>query len=146
MKLLVDDRGVRKSNTADVNQVNKGGRTALHLAADQKDIDIIDFLLKQNDTDIDAKDRKGNQTPLYLAVKNKCPQIVEMLIENGASIENICFGKTIQQHILEKLPGFDIASIKLKKAPVVRQDSTSVLERLAQIVDTVAHKKSTNRN
>jgi len=146
VKLLTDERNTRKGNKADVNQVNKAGRTGLHLAADQKDVDIIDYLIKHDNIDIDAKDRKGNQTPLYLAVKNKNPQIVEMLIEYGASIDNICFGKPIQQHILEKMPGFDIASIKLKKAPVVRQDSTSVLERLAQIIDTVAHKKSTNRN
>jgi len=146
VKLLADDKNTRTKNKADVNQVNKAGRTGLHLAADQKDVDIIDYLIKHKDTIIDAKDRKGNQTPLYLAVKNKCPQIVEMLIENGASVETICFGKPIQQHILEKMPGFDLASIKLKKAPVTRQDSVSVLDRLAQIIDISAHKKTSNAN
>jgi len=147
VKLLADEKNTRNNNKADVNQVNKAGRTGLHLAADQRDVDIIDFFIKHKDTDIDAKDRKGNQTALYLAVKNKSPQIVEILIENGASIESICFGKPIQLHILEKMPGFDIASIKLKKAPLVRQDSTSVLERLAQIIDISAHKKkSSNGN
>eukprot|EP00092_Neocalanus_flemingeri_P007937 GFUD01008564.1.p1 GENE.GFUD01008564.1~~GFUD01008564.1.p1 ORF type:complete len:1055 (-),score=196.84 GFUD01008564.1:189-3353(-) len=146
VKILVDEKNARSNNKADVNQVNKAGRTGLHIAAENKDVDIIDFLIKHKDIVIDAKDRKGNQTPLYLAVKNKSPQIVEMLVENGASTETICFGKPIQQHILEKMPGFDLASIKLKKAPVVRQDSSSVLERLAQIIDISAHKKASNGN
>jgi len=146
VKLLADEKSFRNNNKADVNQVNKAGRTGLHIAAEQKDVDIIDFFIKHKDIVIDAKDRKGNHTPLYLAVKKQCPQIVEMLIENGASTENICFGKSIQQHILEKIPGFDLASIKVKKAPVARQDSTSVLERLAQIIDISAHKQSSNGN
>ena len=130
------------NNKAEVNQADKVGRTALHHAVENKDVDIITFLLTVREVEVDARDRKGNQTPLYLAVKNKSPQIIEMLIENGASLENICFGKTIHQHILEKLPGFDLSSIKVKRAPVVRQDSSSVLGRLAEILDTASHKKS----
>ena len=115
--------------------LDKGGRSALHHAVENKDVDIIDFLLTKNDINVDVKDKKGNQTPLYIAVKNKSPQIVEMLIENGASIEHSCFGKTLHQHILEKLPGFDISGIKIKRAPMVRQDSESVMGRLAEILD-----------
>ena len=138
VKLLLDEHKVRPSNKADVNQLNKAGRSGLHLAVEQKDVDIIDFILSQKDVNVDVKDKKGNQTPLYLAVKNKSPQLVEMLVENGASIENVCFGKTIHQHILEKLPGFDISGIKRKSAPLARQGSTSVLSRLVDILDEAA--------
>ena len=110
--------------------MDKGGRSALHHAVDNKDVDIIDFLLSNKDINVDVKDKKGNQTPLYIAVKNKSPPIVEMLIENGASIEHLCFGKTLHQH-----SGFDISSIRIKRAPVVRQDSESVMGRLVEILD-----------
>ena len=104
-------------------------------------MDIIDYLLSVRDVEVDVKDKKGSQTPLYSAVKSKHPQIMEMLIENGASIDNVCFGKSIHQHILEKMPGFDISSIRIKRAPLVRQDSNSVLGKLAEIIDVAAHRK-----
>ena len=112
VKLLL---GGQHNNRAGVNQADKAGRTALHHAVDNKDVDIIDHLLSIRDIEVDVKDKKGGQTPLYAAVKNKSRQIMEMLIENGASIENVCFGKSIHQHILEKMPGFDLSSIRIKK-------------------------------
>ena len=136
VKILLEGKG-REGNKAKVNQLNKVGRTALHLASEQKEVDIIHYLLNRRDIEVEVKDGKMGQTPLYLAVKARHPQIVEMLIENGASVETIVFGKTIQVHILEKLPGFDLASIKVVRAPVVRQSSGSVLETLVELVDGV---------
>ena len=137
-KLLLE--GV-ENNKADVNQTDKAGRCALHHAVDHKHVDIIDYLLSQKNIDMNVKDKKGGQTPLYLAVKNKSNQIVEILISNGASSDVQCFGKSIHQHILEKLPGFDLTNIKIVKAPIIRQDSNSVLERMAELLDTAAHLK-----
>ena len=137
VKLLL---GGQNNNRADVNQVDKAGRTALHHAVDSKDVDIIDHLLSVRDVEVDVKDKKGSQTPLYSAVKSKHPQIMEMLIENGASLDNVCFGKSIHQHILEKMAGFDISSIRIKRAPLVRQDSNSVLGKLAEIIDLAVHR------
>ena len=137
VKLLLGGGG---NNRAGVNQGDKAGRTALHHAVDNKDMDIIDHLLSVRDIEVDVKDKKGSQTALYLAVKSKHPQIMEMLIENGASIDNVCFGKSIHQHILEKMPGFDISSIKIKRAPLVRQDSNSVLGKLAELIDLATHR------
>ena len=137
VKLLL---GGQNNNRAGVNQADKAGRTALHHAVDNKDVDIIDHLLSIRDIEVDVKDKKGGQTPLYAAVKNKSRQIMEMLIENGASIENVCFGKSIHQHILEKMPGFDLSSIRIKKAPIIRQDSNSVLGKLAEIIDLASHR------
>ena len=34
-------------------------------------------------------------------------KVVEMLLEHGGSLETTCFGKTILQHIAEKMPGFN---------------------------------------
>ena len=98
VKLLLEGEA-RGGNTARVNTTNKAGRTALHLAVEQKDVDILHYLLSRRDIDIDPKDAKMNQTPLYLAVKGRHPQMVEMLVENGANVETIVFGKSIRVHI-----------------------------------------------
>ena len=134
VKVLLEGRD-RGGNTARINQGSKVGRTALHMAAEQREVDIIHYLLNRKDIDVDPKDNKGGQTPLYLAVKNKHPQIVEMLIENGASVDSVVLGKPVSVHILEKMPGFDLASIKVLRAPLVRQTSASVLESMMQLVD-----------
>ena len=79
VKLLLEGE-LRGGNMARVNTTNKAGRTALHLAVEQKDVDILHYLLSRRDIDIDPKDGKMNQTPLYLAVKGRHPQMVEMLV------------------------------------------------------------------
>ena len=75
------------TNRADVNATTKAGRTALHIAVERNDVDLVDFLLQQPGVLVNTKDKKGQQTPLYLAVKNKSPQMVEMLLETGANLE-----------------------------------------------------------
>jgi ankyrin repeat protein len=46
----------------DVNAVNKAGRTVLHVAVERGDIDMVDYLIKHRDIDIDLKDKKGKCT------------------------------------------------------------------------------------
>jgi len=99
----------------------------LHLLFRKKDEYIIHQLLStQISDDIDPKDNKGGLTPLHLAVKSKRPQIVEMLIEIGTSVDNMMLGK------LGKIPGFDLASIKVVRSPLVRETSPSVMETLVE--------------
>jgi hypothetical protein len=74
-------------------------------------------------------------------VKNRSPQLVEMLVEQGASLDTACFNKTIAAHIREKMPDLDLATLsqsRRMRAPLVKQASTSVMERLAQILDQAA--------
>ena len=74
-------------------------------------------------------------------MKNRSPQLVEMLVEQGASLNTLCFNKTIAQHIRDKMPDLDLDALARSprmRAPLVKQASTSVLERLAQIVDLAA--------
>ena len=98
VKLLLEGES-RGGNMARVNTTNKAGRTALHLAVEQKDVDILHYLLSRRDIDVDPKDDKMNQTPLYLAVKGRHPQMVEMLVENGANVVNITFCRPIQIYL-----------------------------------------------
>jgi hypothetical protein len=58
-----------------------------------------------------------------------------MLVEQGASLQNVCFNKTIRQHIMENMPELKLEGMARCRPPLAKQTSTSVLENLAQIVD-----------
>ncbi len=75
---------------------------------------------------------------MYLAVRQKSPQLVEMLVEEGASLDTVCFTKTLRHHIRDKMPDLDLEAVVRLRAPLAKQTSVSGLERLAQIVDRAA--------
>ena len=124
-----------KNNRADVNGLNKTGRTALHLAVERNEVDLVDCLLRVPGVELDLKDKKGGQTPLYLAVRNRSPQLVEMLLEQGANIDEVCAGKSIRSHIQEKMPEFNPSLVKTTRAPLERETSVSTTEQLFGLVD-----------
>ena len=69
--------------------------------------------------EVDLRDKRGGgQTPLFLAVKNKSPQVVEMLVEAGASLDQVCMAKSVRVHIEEKMPGFNVDSLRATRAPL----------------------------
>jgi hypothetical protein len=61
-----------------------------------------------------------------------------MLVEQGASLQHVCFNKTIRQHIMENMPDLKLEGMARCRPPLAKQTSTTVLEHLAQIVDRVA--------
>ena len=124
---------------ANVNSLQNNGRTALHLCAEAGFKEGINILLKCKDVEIDLPDKKGKQTPLYLAVaKSGSVPIVTALLQHGAKLDRICFKKTIQEHINEKMPGFDPNSVIKTTAPIVRGTSNSMIEQLSDVMDEAA--------
>ncbi len=71
-------------NGADVN-LNRGGATALHMAAIYGGKTEVITLLLENGADINARTGNG-YTPLNLAVIGKQKEIAELLIEKGGEI------------------------------------------------------------
>ncbi|XP_028400144.1 NF-kappa-B inhibitor epsilon-like isoform X2 [Dendronephthya gigantea] len=70
---------------ADINiQDGTSGRTALHLAVESHNINMITFLL-ENNVNVNATTFSGN-TALHLASGLGMDQIVQLLIRNGANI------------------------------------------------------------
>ena len=62
----------------------------------------------RDELEIDPEDLAGRRTPLYLAVKSKQPEMVKLLIANGASVKSSCYGKTIDDLIKETLPAIRV--------------------------------------
>ena len=66
----------------DVNAATRDGSTALHMACQSGDEQIVHLLLKHKSIDVDKADNDGN-TPLMIACKNRRLITVEKLIYTG---------------------------------------------------------------
>lgn len=69
---------------AELNQVDPQGKTLLHEAVVNGEIELIAYLLKRG-LAIDRKDNNGF-TPLHDAVKGQDPSVVRFLIDKGADV------------------------------------------------------------
>ena len=68
----------------DLFNLQKNGRSLLHIAAHKGWNDAVKFILKQPDISLDMQDKAG-ETPLHKAIKNNHCYIVEQLLKKGAS-------------------------------------------------------------
>ena len=89
---LADLKEAMKDATKDfnVNLVDFGGNTALHLASANGFIDVVKYLVNELHCDIDPKN-KSLSTPLSWAAFNGQKNVVEFLLEKGAdfNLKNI---------------------------------------------------------
>ncbi len=83
---LDDKAAVRDllSQKLDVNQAQGDGMTALHWAASNDDLELVQMLLGSG-ANVKAETRLGAVTPLFMACKNGNAAIVEALLKAGAS-------------------------------------------------------------
>src|ERR1700722_16710676 len=68
----------------DVNKAQGDGMTALHWAASNDDLEMVQLLLNAG-ANVKAETRLGAVTPLFMACKNGNASIVEALLKAGAS-------------------------------------------------------------
>ena len=127
-----------KDNHPDINATLRNGKTALHICAEYGYEDCLSFLLQQKFIDVNVKDKRDNQTALYLAIKQGSEIMVKKLIEHGADLDTVCFGKSIKAHLKMNMPTFDITTVQIVKAPIAKQLSNSVGEELIAIMEKVA--------
>ncbi|XP_012084849.2 uncharacterized protein LOC105644184 isoform X2 [Jatropha curcas] len=71
---------------ARVNQKNKLGLTAVHIAAANGNSQALKVLLSEDPDSVNSK-TETKETPLFFAVKNDCKDCVEILLRWGASTE-----------------------------------------------------------
>merc|ERR1712137_275932 len=67
-----------------LNHPHTDGNTALHLAAQTGDVDLVNMLL-DNDADVNIQNDKG-ATPLHLAIINNFPAVVRLLLPHRPSM------------------------------------------------------------
>lgn len=72
-------------NGADLNAVDARGKNAVHYAAAHNRIKILNFLLGKDGIKFDVADTKDQLTPLLIATGRGYDDIVEKLVEKGAS-------------------------------------------------------------
>ena len=80
---------------------------------------------------------------MYIAAKNKNSEAVRLLIANGASILNTCFGKTVDETIQESMPYFDVKKVEVLKKPR-RNSITDYGYALVKILDQAQLNKKKN--
>ena len=68
-----------------MNESDYYGRTALHLAAGEGHVELIQWLL-DNGADVEAKDRDG-RTPVFDAVRHAQDGAIKILIDAGAKLD-----------------------------------------------------------
>ncbi|MDE5057458.1 ankyrin repeat domain-containing protein, partial [Wolbachia endosymbiont of Drosophila bocki] len=67
------------------NVQNGFGFTPLHHTAECGYVQMVEILLKEGRTDVNAQDKKG-RTPLHYAARHGHTQVVEVLLEKGADV------------------------------------------------------------
>lgn len=68
----------------DINEIDKNGRSPLHIACETGNNKIARFLILE-EANLNIQDKEG-YTPLHLALDNNNLEIIENLVDNGASI------------------------------------------------------------
>src|SRR5687768_7166757 len=71
-------------NGADVNAPQGDGMTALHWAATNNQLDLVDALVKAK-ANVNAATRNGSYTPLHMASKEGHAAIVRRLLKAGSN-------------------------------------------------------------
>ncbi|EPQ60072.1 ankyrin [Gloeophyllum trabeum ATCC 11539] len=74
----------------DINFQDGLGNTALHYAASNGSLDVLEHILSHEECDVDPINRLEKATPLHLAVQIEDPEVrkavVESLLEAGADV------------------------------------------------------------
>lgn len=67
-------------------QDSETGNTALHMACQYKNLEIIVLLVKEQQANVNLKN-KADISPLYTSIKNSCDiEIIKLLLEAGAAV------------------------------------------------------------
>lgn len=88
--------------------------TPLMNAANDGDKKTVESLIKAK-ADINAKDPKEKRTALYFAISNEHKDVIKVLIDNGASLENLSEGQETALFMATTTNNNDLMKTVLKK-------------------------------
>lgn len=93
----------------DINDSDSEGFSALHIAINNKRLDLVKLLLEDSSIDINIRDNSGN-TPLHLACKDSYIEIVQYLLSRPKiDINNMNNSNNTPLHIAIEYKHFEIA-------------------------------------
>jgi ankyrin repeat protein/Cdc6-like AAA superfamily ATPase len=99
---------------ADVNLKNKGGNTALHVAAEGSKVEVVDLLLKAG-ADVTVED-KWKQTALHIAAWRSTSDVIGMLLDAGADAKAVdVFKMTPMDHSRQRANHDEIELVFITK-------------------------------
>ena len=113
---LSDLKEAMKDATKDfnVNLVDFGGNTALHLASANGFIEVVKYLVNELHCDINAKN-KSLSTPLSWAAFNGQKAVVEFLLEKGADFDTKNINEKKPSELAYDSGFYDVSDILLTK-------------------------------
>ena len=86
--MVVKDPFLKKCKVKNKNFRDKDNNSALHIAVRNNSIKMVKYLLSKKNKNINAKNNKG-QTSLHLACLKGNEAIINLLIQNGANINEL---------------------------------------------------------
>ncbi len=117
IKVLIDKEGIHGDQAADVNAKGLDQWSALHFAANEAKLDILQFLLTQPDIDLDATSAIS-RTPLHLASIRGHMSIVRVLVAKGANKNAKDFDENTPLHYASEFGHFEVIIFLIKEAGV----------------------------
>ena len=76
------------ANGIDINTFSEEGKTALHIAAEGGNIEMIRFLIEAN-ANCEIRDEVFGWTPLMTAAHHNLPEVIAALLEGGADVNAV---------------------------------------------------------
>ncbi|KAL3428548.1 hypothetical protein BDV09DRAFT_181923 [Aspergillus tetrazonus] len=117
-----------------VNAPDFLGRTPVHLAATNGDVDMLEILsnFSQNSIDFNRQDIDGS-TSLHCAVKNHASEAVEWLIDHGATVDVKDFTMTNPLQLASQLRNFRIFRLLLSKVTEIKMSASDFRKAIATV-------------
>ena len=98
------EKMIEQIEELNINFQDKDGWSALHIAVQEKNMELLELLLKNKNIDIDIQDGKGNTALMRAFIpQNPDENIIIKLLEAGADLNKDCDGDRPNVYINETM-------------------------------------------
>jgi ankyrin repeat protein len=115
----------RKSN---LKGVDEGGMTALHWAAFNGHVEVVDYLIRQSRSSLSLINDQG-RTPLHLAAMNSQFAVVEFLVRKSCPLEARCAAGLNALHYACKADSTEIVRLLLTSGADIEIETSTTQQR-----------------
>lgn len=138
-----------RADTKDLEATNYEGMTALHIAVSTERRELTLCLLKHG-ADVNTVDIKSGQSPLIQAVESNQEDMVSLLIQNGAKVNQLTYAGNTALHVASGRGLAEITRLLLKSGADgsiknCHNDTALTVARDKKIADILRGKSSSPR-